>query len=178
MGQRRPSPMPFPQRRSGRALFRANRRGRLRNRGQQLRESSASRRARSVDRQLPRRRRRSRRLPLAAKQCECVRSDVAIRCACVEPRRAGGVSPPVLCQSKRSTCWLFSAGTFHQRVRFVPADRHGDLFFRGDSDKRAGRTHAQRPGPRRSHDQEVHRVPERDSHRRSALRPLCSAPDG
>ncbi len=66
---------------------------------------------------------------------------------------------------------------FHQRRDLVPADLRGYLFLRGDSRERPGRTHAQRPGPRRSHHKEMSRMLERDSHRCSPLRPLCAAGD-
>ena len=49
------------------------------------------------------------------------------------------------------------------------------VLLRGDPDQCSDRTHAQGAGAGRSHDQEVPRMPERDSHRRAALRLLHPA---
>ena len=72
----------------------------------------------------------------------------------------------------------FPVGDFiNAVVSFVLVAAAG-VFLCGDADQCPDRPHAQGAGAGRSHDQEVSRMPERDSHRRPALRLLHSAPDG
>ena len=69
----------------------------------------------------------------------------------------------------------FPVGDFINAAGVVPAGRGGRVFLRGDADQRLDRAHAQGAGAGRSHHQEVPRMPERDSHRRPALRLLHPA---
>src|SRR5579863_8757264 len=60
----------------------------------------------------------------------------------------------------------------------LSADCGGNLLLCRCPGKCAGRADAEGSGAGRSDDEEVQRVPERDSHRCKAMRALCAAADG